>query len=426
MDIESLYQIFLQSGGVTIDSRKTQGGKLFFALRGDKNDGNQFAASAIENGAVAAVIDNPDYALEGKTILVGDVLKILQELARLHRRHFNVPFIAITGSNGKTTTKELVHAVLSQKFNTLATEGNLNNHIGVPLTLLRLKPEHEMAIIEMGANHRGEIEELCRIAEPTHGIITSIGKAHIGEFGGLEGVKEAKAELYQWIKSSEGAIWLNADVPILHEMAQRKSVGNIITYGSSADDRYNFELLAADPFVRLRYKDDEIASQLPGAYNYNNLITAFAVGLTFGVPVPDIEKALSTYTSDNNRSQIIRWNGHMVIKDAYNANPTSMEAALDNFERMIHPSKVAILGHMLELGEYSPVEHQAIADKVASMKIAHVCLVGSEFSAVHVRDGIVKVSDAAAARQWLEGLQLNDSLILLKGSRGIGLEKVLA
>lgn len=426
MDIQSIYQTYLQSSGVTIDSRKTQGGKLFFALKGDKHDANQFAASALENGAIAAVIDNPDYAVPGKTILVSDVLKTLQNLARYHRRQFSIPFIAITGSNGKTTTKELVHAVLSRKFNTLATEGNLNNHIGVPLTLLRLRQAHEMAIIEMGANHRREIEELCGIAEPTHGIITSIGKAHIGEFGGLEGVKEAKAELYQWIKASEGVIWLNTDLPILNEMAQKKSVSNIITYGTSADVRYGFEFIQADPFVRFRYKNHEVVSQLPGAYNYNNLITAFTVGLTFDVPLSSIIEALSAYTSDNNRSQIIQWNGHTVIKDAYNANPTSMEAALDNFEKMQHPSKVAILGHMLELGEYSPAEHQAIADKVASMNIAHICLVGNEFNAVHVRDGVTRVSDAATARKWLDDLQLKESLILLKGSRGIGLEKVLA
>jgi UDP-N-acetylmuramoyl-tripeptide--D-alanyl-D-alanine ligase len=426
MDIQSIYQIYLQSSGVTIDSRKTQEGKLFFALKGDKHDANQFAATALENGAISAVIDNQDYSVAGKTILVSNVLKSLQDLARYHRRQFNIPVIAITGSNGKTTTKELVYAVLSRKFNTLATEGNLNNHIGVPLTLLRLRQEHEMAIIEMGANHRGEIEELCGIAEPTHGIITSIGKAHIGEFGGLEAVKEAKAELYQWIKASEGVIWLNTDLPILNEMAHKKSVSNIITYGSSADVRYQFTFLGAEPFVHFKYGDKEVISQLPGAYNYNNLITAFAVGLTFGIPESVIAEALSAYTSDNNRSQIIQWKGHTVIKDAYNANPTSMEAALDNFAKMHNPSKVAILGDMLELGEYSPAEHQAIADKVASMEIANICLVGNEFGAVQVRNGIAKVPDAAAARKWLDGLQLNGSLILLKGSRGIGLEKVLA
>lgn len=426
MEIAELYQIFLKSTGVQTDSRKVIGGNLFFALKGENTDGNQHASSAIENGALAAVIDDERYSLSNKTILVDDVLSTMQSLANHHRRQLELPVIGITGSNGKTTTKELMHAVLSKKYRTLATIGNLNNHIGVPLTLLRLKKDVEIAIIEMGANHRGEIADLCRIAEPTYGLITSIGKAHIGEFGGLEGVKEAKSELYSWISSSAGKIWLNTDVPVLNEMAQKKGVDNLITYGSNEDAMFSFKLLDADPFVKFSYNNTIVQSQLPGIYNYNNLISAFAVGLYFDVSVIDIADALSSYTSDNNRSQIIQWKGHTVLKDAYNANPTSMEAALDNFEKMQHQTKVAILGHMLELGEYSKEEHQSLADKAASLGIDYICLVGSEFNDINTVGNIVKVSDAQAARKWLDGLNLNGALILLKGSRGIQLEKVLA
>ena len=426
MEIAELYQLFLKSKGVQTDSRKVVDGNIFFALKGEKTDGNQHASSALENGALAAIIDDEKYWLNSKTILVDDVLSTLQSLANYHRHQLELPVIAITGSNGKTTTKELMYAVLTKKYRTLATIGNLNNHIGVPLTLLRLTNDDEIAIIEMGANHRGEIADLCRIAEPTYGLITSIGKAHIGEFGGLEGVKEAKSELYSWISSSNGKIWLNTDVAVLNEMAQKKGVGNLITYGSKEDATYSFKLMDADPFVRFSYNETVVQSQLPGIYNYNNLISAFAVGLYFNVPVADITEALSSYVSDNNRSQIIHWNGHTVLKDAYNANPTSMEAALDNFEKMHHPTKVAILGHMLELGEYSKVEHQSLADKAASLGIDHICLVGSEFNEIKIADDIVKVSDAQGARKWLDELNLNGALILLKGSRGIQLEKVLA
>jgi UDP-N-acetylmuramoyl-tripeptide--D-alanyl-D-alanine ligase len=426
MDIAELYQLFLKSTGIQTDSRKVSAGNLFFALKGERTDGNQHASSAIEHGALAAIIDDERCHLTNKTILVDDVLSTLQSLANHHRRQLNLPVIAITGSNGKTTTKELMHAVLSKKYRTLATIGNLNNHIGVPLTLLRLTSEDEMAIIEMGANHRGEIADLCRIAEPTFGLITSIGKAHIGEFGGLEGVKEAKSELYSWISTSNGTIWLNTDIPVLNEMAQKKGVKHFITYGSKADAKYSFMLMDADPFIKFSYKGMVVQSQLPGIYNYHNLISAFAVGLHFDVPVIDIADALSSYTSDNNRSQIIQWEGHIVLKDAYNANPTSMEAALDNFVKMQHPLKVAILGHMLELGQYSMEEHQSLADKAASLGIDHVCLVGSEFNDITISDSTVKVSDALAARKWLDGLNLKGALILLKGSRGIQLEKVLA
>lgn len=425
MNVAELHQLFLKSAGVQTDSRKVSQGHLFFALKGEKSDGNQHASSALENGALAAIIDDEKYHLDDKTILVEDVLSTLQALANYHRRQLELPVIAITGSNGKTTTKELLYAVLSKKYRSLATIGNLNNHIGVPLTLLRLTKEDEVAIIEMGANHRGEIADLCRIAEPTFGLITSIGKAHIGEFGGLEGVKEAKSELYSWISSTNGSIWLNTDVPVLNEMAHKKGVGHLITYGSSEDVKYSFKLLDADPFVRFSYKGAIVQSQLPGIYNYNNLISAFAVGLYFDVPVDEIVNALSNYTSDNNRSQIIHWHGHTVLKDAYNANPTSMEAALDNFVKMQHPLKVAILGHMLELGEYSKDEHQSLADKAASLGIDYVCLVGSEFNDISTADEIIKVLDAHAARKWLDGLNLSGALILLKGSRGIQLENVL-
>jgi UDP-N-acetylmuramoyl-tripeptide--D-alanyl-D-alanine ligase len=426
MDIGQLHQLIFSGKGFTTDSRTVQPGQVFLALRGENFNANVFAAKAIEQGAILAVIDDAAYEIPEKTLLVNDVLETYQQLSRYHRRQFSIPIIGITGSNGKTTTKELMQAVLSKKFNTLATIGNLNNHFGVPGTLLRLRKEHEMAIIEMGANHQKEIELLSAIAEPTHGLITSIGKAHLEGFGGPEGVKIAKAELYEWLTAHDGITFLNTDLPVLCEMADKKGSAHRITYGSSANCSYQFHLLAADPLVRFQFAEHEVNTQLPGAYNYNNFITAFAVGLHFGVPVEDIISALEAYQSDNKRSQIIHWQGHTVVMDAYNANPTSMQVALDNFLQMKSSTKVAILGDMLELGNYSEEEHQALADKVSQMAIDHICLVGHCFSQVLVSsDKINLVPDAATARTWLDSLALENALILLKGSNSIHVDQVI-
>jgi UDP-N-acetylmuramoyl-tripeptide--D-alanyl-D-alanine ligase len=424
MQTEQLYALFLQSTGITTDSRKIEPGNIFFALKGENFDGNTYAHKAIEAGALLAVIDDPAFQNE-KTFLSEDVLQALQTLARHHRRQFDIPVIGITGSNGKTTTKELVNAVLSKKYNTLATIGNLNNHIGVPLTLLRMNHTTEIAIIEMGANHVGEIGELSLIAEPNYGLITGIGKAHLGEFGGFEGVKQTKAELYSHLVQNHGTVFLNTDLPVLEEMAQRKLVKNAITYGSNSDNKYIFKFIDANPNVCFSYENHTIHSQLVGSYNYHNLITAFALGKYFNVPENDIADALEQYQSTNNRSQIMHWEGNTIIMDAYNANPTSMLAALDNFEKMKAETKVAILGDMLELGEYSAEEHQNIADKVAAIRPTYSCLVGNEFAQIHVNQNIHLATDYNSAAEWLRSLPLKNALLLIKGSRGIKLEKVI-
>lgn len=424
METEQLYALFLQSTGITTDSRKIEPGNIFFALKGENFDGNTYAHKAIEAGAMLAIIDNPAFQNE-KTFLTENVLQALQTLARHHRRQFNIPIIGITGSNGKTTTKELLNVVLSKKYNTLATIGNLNNHIGVPLTLLRINHTTEIAIIEMGANHVGEIGELSLIAEPNLGLITGIGKAHLGEFGGFEGVKQTKAELYSYLVQNHGTVFLNTDLPVLEEMAQRKLVKNAITYGSKPDNEYIFKFIDANPNVCFSYENYTIHSQLVGSYNYHNLITAFALGKYFKVPENDIADALEQYQSTNNRSQIIHWQGNTIIMDAYNANPTSMLAALENFEKMNAETKVAILGDMLELGEYSAEEHQMIADKVAAIQPTYSCLVGNEFAKIHLNQNIHLAADYNSAAEWLRSLPLKNALLLIKGSRGIKLEKVI-
>lgn len=425
MDIQALYQAFLSSSGVTTDTRQIQPGQIFFALKGERFDGNQYTDLALENGAAFVVIDDATRVVDGKTLLVQDVLTALQELGRYHRRQVNIPMIGITGSNGKTTTKELMNAVLKQKYNVLATRGNLNNHIGVPLTLLQLKPDHEIAIIEMGANHVHEIAELCAIAEPDHGLITSIGKAHIGEFGGLEAVKKTKAELYEWLRDHDGQVFINNDQPVLLEMADRTGVVNRISYGTAEALNYTFRFLDADPFVRFRFNAVTVQSQLPGSYNFQNLMTAAAVGQYLGVPEDAIVTALESYTSDNNRSQIVRKDSLTIIMDAYNANPTSMDIALDNLKNMKAGRKMAIIGDMLELGEYSLDEHQAIVDKAEKMALTHLVLVGEEFGRTKTTGSTLKFRSSPEARDWLQQQDLTDMLLLLKGSRGIKLEQVL-
>jgi UDP-N-acetylmuramoyl-tripeptide--D-alanyl-D-alanine ligase len=427
MNIAQLHGLIFSGNGYTTDSRTVKPGQVFFALTGDNFNGNVFAQRAIEQGASCAVIDDADYQVEGKTWLVEDVLTTFQDLSRYHRRQFDIPVIAITGSNGKTTTKELIYAVLSKKYHTLATIGNLNNHIGVPGTLLRLRSEHDMAIIEMGANHQKEIAQLSSIAEPTHGVITSIGKAHLEGFGGPEGVKQGKAELYEWLTTHQGLTFLNIDLPVLCEMAEKKGCPKRVTYGIDPEATYSFQLLAADPFVKFSFQGQIVSTKLPGAYNFNNFITAFAIGLYFEVQVSDIVSALEAYQADNKRSQMVTWQGHTVVLDAYNANPTSMQVALDNFVSMEASTRVAVLGDMLELGDYSDLEHQALVDRVQDMPVDHVCLIGSCFAKVTVSDPrMVQVPNAAAARVWLDALDLKEkTVILLKGSNSIHVDSVI-
>lgn len=425
MKLQELYQLFLESNGVTIDSRKISQNQIYFALKGERFDGNQFAQETIRSGAKTAVIQDSKYHIEGQTILVSNVLETLQALANYHRRQFQIPIIGITGSNGKTTTKELIHQVLKEKYNVIATIGNLNNHIGVPLTLLRITKEHEIAIIEMGANHVHEIQELSIIAEPNYGVITSIGKAHIGEFGSYEAIKNTKAELYQWLANHQGVTFINEDIEVLKEMIEKTGVANKVVYGTDANFTYSYQYIASNPFVKFSFQGNVIQTQLVGEYNFGNFMTACTIGQYFEVPTDIIVSALSEYQSDNNRSQIIKKEGLTLIMDAYNANPSSMESALSNLENMKAPKKGALLGHMLELGEYSMTEHQNIVQLAEAQDLDFLILVGDEFEKIQKSDSTLWFKNAQEASKWWKQQDLTDCLILVKGSRGIQLEKVV-
>ncbi len=423
MEIQDLYRHFLNSTGICTDTRMLKKGQIFFALKGQA-DGNYFAKDAVQKGALLAVIDNPTFSQGEKTILVEDALKTLQKLANYHRRQFNIPIIGITGSNGKTTTKELMTAVLKQKFQVHHTFGNLNNHIGVPLTLLELKQNHEVAVIEMGANHIGEIELLCTIAEPDYAVITSIGRAHIGEFGSFEAVKNTKAELYKWAANNQGKVFLNTDLNILAEMIEKSGTKQVITYGTSSQNDYVFEYLGSSPYVQFSSGNSVYRTQLIGEYNFYNLITAAAVGKYFGVPEERIVKALQNYSPQNNRSQILKYRNSTVILDAYNANPSSMESALENLNHMAASKKGAVLGQMNELGKYSREEHQKIADLAESYNLNFLVLVGEKFTKIQTSEFTLKFNHVSEVKNWWHSVEIGNTLVLVKGSRGIQLEKL--
>ncbi|MBC5774279.1 UDP-N-acetylmuramoyl-tripeptide--D-alanyl-D-alanine ligase [Pontibacter sp. KCTC 32443] len=421
--IEFLYQKYLECHHVSTDSRADQAQSLFFALNGPNFKGAKFATMALEKGAKYAVVDDPAMASEN-CFVVEDTLQALQDLARYHRKKLSIPVIGITGTNGKTTTKELTHAVLSQKFNTLYTLGNLNNHIGVPLTLLRIKPEHEMAIIEMGANHIGEIELLCSIALPTHGLITNIGKAHLEGFGSLEGVAHAKSELYVHLDTTEGTVFVNSTNEHLMRMSRR--IANKIMY-PAIGDYYHSELVDASPYVV--YKDEEgnvVNTQLVGAYNYENMAAAACIGKFFGVSLTKANEAIANYSPVNNRSQVIHKGSNTIILDAYNANPTSMAAAIRNFGNMNVPRKVVILGDMFEMGDESMAEHSALGTIAAEQPIDTVILCGKDMKFAAEADETFKHFETKQDLQfWLQHHPFSDSYILIKGSRGMGLETLV-
>ena len=452
MTIESLYDIFKQYPHVTTDSRRIIERQrnpdifgtercLFFALRGDNFDGNTFAEKALADGAAFAVIDDAAYQKSEKYLLVDDVLTTLQQLARHHRRQFDLPVIAITGSNGKTTTKELVAAAMNAKYNTLFTQGNLNNHIGVPLTLLQLTAEHETAIIEMGANHQGEIHALCTITEPTHGLITNIGKAHLEGFGGIEGVKKGKSEMYRWLAAHRGTIFLNEDEPFLAELvpAEARPIRyhrskNPSPMTPSREDgtqaHYQARLESQDPFLTVSFLNEkgeilQATTHLVGEYNFNNVLTAIAVGKYFKVPAWKIRQAIVDYLPTMNRSQILTLDGGAtLILDAYNANPSSMRQALLNLSTMPQPRKVAILGDMRELGDESAAEHLAILTLAKSLHFNQLVTVGSEFGRQNTEG--VHFENTDAAKAWFKTQTFDDTTcLLIKGSRGMKLETLL-
>ncbi|GGD29130.1 UDP-N-acetylmuramoyl-tripeptide--D-alanyl-D-alanine ligase [Hyunsoonleella pacifica] len=422
MDLETLHNIFLTCNSVCTDTRKIKEGNIFFALKGDNFNGNTYAQEAIKKGAKYAVIDEKEYVTEN-TILVDHVLETLQQLATYHRKYLKTPIIALTGSNGKTTTKELINTVLSQQFKTSATIGNLNNHIGVPLTLLSMTKETDIGIVEMGANHQKEIEFLCNIAFPDYGLITNYGKAHLEGFGGVEGVIKGKSEMFLHLKTHNKTIFLN-----LNDSIQIKNAkgGNTFTFGkSTTNPNVSINFVSAKPFVSSKYGDQIINSKLIGDYNFSNIAVAIAIGKYFKINDGNIKTAIEGYIPTNNRSQIIKKESNKIILDAYNANPTSMRAALLNFENQ-DGFKIAILGDMFELGKDAKAEHQNITDLVESLNIDQVFLIGENFNMSKTKSEKViqfKTFDDFKAVNKKENFK--SSTILIKGSRGMALERVL-
>lgn len=429
MDITALYKIFLECTSVTTDSRNCPEGSLFIALKGDNFNGNAFASKALESGSSYAIVDEPEYAPAGNShyILVNSCLHTLQELANYHRRQIGTRIIGITGTNGKTTTKELIAAVLSQKYTILYTQGNLNNHIGVPLTLLRLKAEHDLGIIEMGASHPGDIKELVDIAEPDYGIITNVGKAHLEGFGSFEGVIKTKGELYDFLRKKEGST-----VFIHHDNAYLMNIAgglNLIPYGTEDDLYVNGRITDNSPYLTFEWKagkDGEtyqVQTQLIGEYNFPNALAAITIGLFFGVEAAKINEALAGYTPQNNRSQLKKTNDNTLIIDAYNANPTSMMAALQNFRNMEVPHKMLLLGDMRELGAESAAEHQKIADYIKECDFEEVWLVGEQFAAAE--HSFKTYPNVQEVIKELETNKPKGYTILIKGSNGIKLSSTV-
>jgi UDP-N-acetylmuramoyl-tripeptide--D-alanyl-D-alanine ligase len=419
MEIEKLYEIFKLHPFISTDTRKISNNCLFFCLKGENFNGNKFAETALNKGASYAVIDEIKYKISDNYILVDNVLETLQKLANFHRKQFQIPFIGITGTNGKTTTKELINIVLSTKHITTATEGNLNNHIGVPLTLLKVPFDCEIAIIEMGASHIGEIDFLCKIAEPNFGIITNIGTAHIEGFGSPEGVEKTKNELYQFINSSKGKIFVNINDDKLMELSINIDK---YTYGNSKSN-CNVKSITSTPTVKLEWNEETITSNLYGSYNFENIAAAICIGNYFKIPSLKIKEAIENYHPTNNRSQIINIDTNTIFLDAYNANPTSMNAAIDTFAENKSENKLMVLGDMLELGNISQKEHQKIIDKVHSLKI-QTLFIGNEFNAVSNKHDFVYLQDYYKVIDWLKLTGIINYQILIKGSRGIQLEKV--
>ena len=426
MEINELYQHFKKHPSVQTDSRKIKKGDLFFALKGPNFNGNKYAQQALDDGAVLCIVDEETGLHDSRIIKVNDSLETLQALAKKHREQFSIPFIAITGSNGKTTTKELVHAVLSMKYITYTTIGNLNNHIGIPLTILSVKPDAEMAVIEMGANHQHEIEGYCKYALPTHGLITNCGKAHLEGFGGEEGVKKGKGELFDYLRNNNGTAFILNDYGYLSEMS--KGISNIITYGT-IDADLNGEAIKESGSEFLRVKIDkgvtinEINTQLVGGYNLPNVLAAVCIGKTFGVDDEKIIAALENYIPSNSRSQFIEKDSNRIILDAYNANPSSMKAAIENFANMPGNKKVLMLGGMMELGDESMTEHKNLVKLINQNQWHKVVLVGKDYKDLPV--SFIHFYDVSDARNWFREQHFMDALILVKGSRSMQMEKVL-
>ncbi|MBL7769381.1 MAG: UDP-N-acetylmuramoyl-tripeptide--D-alanyl-D-alanine ligase [Flavipsychrobacter sp.] len=428
MTIPEIYQLFLQYPSVQTDTRKLKEGDLFFALKGEHFNGNTFAKKALEAGAAYAIIDEAEYKENDRMILVADVLTCLQQLALHHRRQFNIPVLAITGSNGKTTTKELIHEVLSTTYRTYTTAGNLNNHIGIPLTLLRIQPDAQMAVVEMGANHQKEIAGYCTYTEPTHGLITNLGKAHLEGFGGVEGVRKGKGELFDYLRAHEATAFVMWDDEHLRRMSQ--GIETVIRYGTKEGDLVGAAV--PDPegqreFLQVQVTKGAaiglVSTQLVGDYNTPNVLAAVAVGKCFGVADEAIKKAIESYQPENSRSQLIKRDGLHIILDAYNANPSSMRAAIENFRQLKVDNKFLLLGAMAELGEESIAEHQGIIDLIGTGNWKAVVLVGGDFG--KIAHPYIQLKNSLEAHQWLHQQGLKEAYLLIKGSRSMQMEKVL-
>ena len=426
MMIEELYKIYSQHSSIQPDTRKLKPGDIFFALKGPNFNGNSFARQAIDNGAAYAVIDEKEFEIPGKTFLVPDVLTSLQELALYHRKQFTIPFIAITGSNGKTTTKELIHAVLSSTFKTYTTEGNLNNHIGVPLTILKISPDAEMAVIEMGANHIGEIASYCKVALPTHGLITNCGKAHLEGFGGVEGVRKGKGELFDHLRTlTHGYAFVMWDYDYLREMS--KGISGIIKYGTEPNDHIIGRMLNNDPFLQVEITqglgNGKIKTRLVGEYNLPNVLAAVTIGKFFEVAEKKIIAAIENYIPSNSRSQLIEKGTNKIILDAYNANPSSMKVAIENFAKNNAENKILMLGAMAELGKESLQEHEQVIELIKKYSWKEVALVGGDF--LKLSHPFLSFENSLMAKEWFVKKDLHNSSILVKGSRSMQMEKVL-
>jgi UDP-N-acetylmuramoyl-tripeptide--D-alanyl-D-alanine ligase len=429
LSVGELYDLYFKAGhNVTTDTRKIIPGSIFFSLKGPNFNANELATKAIEGGCKYAIVDEEKFANGSTIFLVEDGLKALQQLARHHRDQFTIPFLAITGSNAKTTHKELINAVLSKKYHTLATEGNLNNHIGVPLTLLKLRSIHEFAIIEMGANHQGEINELCEIADPDFGLITNIGKAHLEGFGGIEGVKKGKSELYKYLQKKHCKVFINGDDEVLHDLAKENdkiSYGTTKLYDAIGKNMTDGETVAFKWSTRYGDKDWNklplVKTRITGKYNFINCLAAVCVGQHFLVEAKDIDEALSTYVPAMNRSQLVKTQTNSILLDAYNANPNSMKVAIENFADYKAEQKWLLLGDMFELGEYSKAEHQAVIELLTAKKLSNVILVGNEFASLQ-NNSFKTFKTTQECLDHLKAHQIKNATVLIKGSRGMKME----
>lgn len=426
--LSQLYELYLQFPEISTDTRHIKKNSIFFALKGDTFNGNEFASEAIEKGCKYAIIDNISYKKNDRFLLVNDVLKSLQKLAWHHRNQLSIPIIGITGSNGKTTTKELIASVLEQKYTTFATKGNLNNHIGVPLSILSIQAEHQVAVIEMGANHVGEIAQLCEMVQPTHGIITNIGKAHLEGFGGKEGVIKGKSELYSFIRKNEGTLFVNEDDELLLSLSKNSTR---ISYGTSEDADWTGRLETLNPFITLSCGASDweeyiqIETKLIGKYNFENILAAGCIGNYFDVEAELIKKGIEQYEPSNNRSQLVKKGDNTILLDAYNANPTSMSAAIENFSAIKADKKLLILGDMLELGDESVQEHENILNLLKEKELTKALLVGKIFSKSNKKFASPTFLNTEEAIEWIKNNEVSNTSILIKGSRGMQLEKIL-